>query len=264
MSSPVRFSSERSGQIERILLDRPNGNILDLEMLAAIREGIEHISKEPGSCKLLVFEGAGRHFSFGASVQEHLPETVGRMLPAFHRLFWDLERLSIPTAAVVRGQCLGGGFELVLACHFLFATPGARFGCPEIKLGVFPPVLAALGERRLGGFAAERMLLTGQSIDASEAWRLGFLTRVLDDGAESPEPGEALLAWYRETLRPLSAFALRQGTKALRQATGFVAELDRALRATEEQYLREVLESRDGNEGIEAYLARRQPVWRDE
>jgi cyclohexa-1,5-dienecarbonyl-CoA hydratase len=259
----LRAALVEEGTVLEIVLDRPKGNVLTAEMMGELEQALDE-HRDRRELRLVILRGAGGHFSYGASIEQHRRDLAPRLLAAFHRLIRRLATYPVPVAALIDGQCLGGGFELVLACHFLFATPGARFGCPEIKLGVFPPVLAALGERRLGGFAAERMLLTGQSIDASEAWRLGFLTRVLDDGAESPEPREALLAWYRETLRPLSAFALRQGTKALRQATGFVAELDRALRATEEQYLREVLESRDGNEGIEAYLARRQPVWRDE
>ena len=255
----LRASLIEEGTVLEILLDRPKGNVLTAEMMGELERALD-AHRDRRELRLVVLRSAGGHFSYGASIEEHRKALAPSLLAAFHCLIRRLAAYPVPVAALVEGQCLGGGFELVLACHFLFATPGARFGCPEIKLGVFPPVLAALGERRLGSFAAERLLLTGGSIDASEAWRLGFLTRVLDDGTD---PREALLAWYRETLRPLSAFALRQGTKALRQATGFLAVLDRALRATEDQYLREVLESHDGNEGIEAYLERRKPIWRD-
>ena len=256
----LRASLLEDGTVLDVVLDRPKGNVLTSELMGELEAVLaEHEGRR--ALRLVFLRGAGGNFSYGASIEEHRKELAPGMLAAFHRLIRRLAAYPVPVAALVEGECLGGGFELVLACHFLFATPGARFGCPEIKLGVFPPVLAALGERRLGGFAAERMLLTGGSIDASEAWRLGFLTRVIDDGADARE---ALLAWYRETLRPLSAFALRQGTKALRQATGLLDELERALRATEEQYVREVLESHDGTEGIEAFLERRQPRWRDE
>lgn len=256
----LRTSLIEEGTVLDVVLDRPKGNVLTSELIGELEAALDE-HRDRRELRLVVLRGAGGNFSYGASIEEHRKDLAPRLLAAFHRLIRSLAGYPVPVAALIEGQCLGGGFELVLACHFLFATPGARFGCPEIKLGVFPPVLAALGERRLGGFAAERMLLTGQPIDASEAWRLGFLTRVIDEGSE---PLEGLLAWYRETLRPLSAAALRQGTKALRQATGFVDQLDRALRATEEQYLREVLESRDGNEGIEAYLERRKPRWEDD
>src|SRR6266542_5902493 len=76
MTSPIRYAIEHSGELARIVLDRPKANILDAEMLGAIRERIAALSADPGAVKLLVFEGAGAHFSFGASVEEHLPGRV--------------------------------------------------------------------------------------------------------------------------------------------------------------------------------------------
>lgn len=259
-ATPETLRADRieNGTLLEIVLDRPKGNVLTSRMMSELSAVLaEH--RDHAELRLVVLRGAGGHFSFGASIEEHRKDQAPALLQGFHRLVRQLAAYPVPVAALVEGQCLGGGFELVLPCHFLFATPEARFGCPEIKLGVFPPVLAAIGPQRLGGLVAERMLLTGTSIDASEAWRLGLLTRVFEDG----DPRDGLLAWYRETLAPLSAFALRQGTRALREAAGWTAELDRALEATEKQYLDEVLPSHDGNEGIEAFLARRQPEWRD-
>lgn len=259
-ATPETLRADRieNGTLLEIVLDRPKGNVLTSRMMSELSAVLaEH--RDHAELRLVVLRGAGGHFSFGASIEEHRKDQAPALLQGFHRLVRQLAAYPVPVAALVEGQCLGGGFELVLPCHFLFATPEARFGCPEIKLGVFPPVLAAIGPQRLGGLVAERMLLTGASIDASEAWRLGLLTRVFEDG----DPRDGLLTWYRETLAPLSAFALRQGTRALREAAGWTAELDRALEATEKQYLDEVLPSHDGNEGIEAFLARRQPEWRD-
>jgi enoyl-CoA hydratase len=135
---------------------------------------------------------------------------------------------------------------VAIICHFLFATADARFACPEIKLGVYPPVLAAVGDRRLGGLVCERLLLTGGELDAATGERLGLLTARF---AAGEDPEEAILAWYRDTLEPLSAFALRQGTRAARVASGFLDALDRGLAASERQYVDEVLASHDGNEG---------------
>ncbi|HEX4803367.1 MAG TPA: enoyl-CoA hydratase-related protein, partial [Myxococcaceae bacterium] len=137
--------------------------------------------------------------------------------------------------------------------------PSARFACPEVKLGVFPPVLAAIGPLRLGQPVSERLLLTGESLDAAAAHRLGFVARVLTSSAAQAE----LIAWYRETLAPLSAFAIRQATKASRRASGLLQALQTPLSQIERQYVEEALESSDGNEGIAAFLERRKPVWRD-
>lgn len=246
------------GTVLALTLDRPKGNVLDRALMEELGAALE-THRESAPLRLVVLSGAGGSFSYGASIEEHRKDQAADMLAAFHRLIRQVAAYPVPLAALVEGRCLGGGFELVLACHFVFATPGAILGCPEIQLGVFPPVLAAFGARRLGGFLAERMLLTGETVDTETAHRLGLVTAVLP----AEEPLAALLAWYREHLRPRSAFALRQGTRALRQGSGLLEELDRALTATEAQYLGELLPSHDGNEGIEAFLARRRPVWED-
>lgn len=256
MSSPVRSSTEHSGQVERIVLDRPNGNVLDLEMLAAIRERIEQIAGNPGPCKLLVFEGAGRHFSFGASVEEHLPDKVGRFLPAFHRLFWDLERLSIPTAAVVRGQCLGGGFELALWCGLLFCDPTTRFGVPEIKLGVFPPIAAIVLPWRVSGARSTQMILSGESVDGMAAAHLGLA----DWCGEDPEAD--LQKWFVENLEGKSAVAVRTAWRASRRLLADALRND--LTSIESLYLKDLMSHTDPIEGISAFLEKRPPVWRDQ
>ncbi|MEJ2245800.1 MAG: enoyl-CoA hydratase-related protein [Acidobacteriota bacterium] len=141
----------------------------------------------------------------------------------------------------------------------LFASPTASFGCPEIKLGVFPPVLAAIGAQRLGGPLAERMILTGSTIDAATAEKSGMVTAVLS--GENPE--EELIEWYQKNLRPLSAFAIRQNARVVRIGSGMEAALQEPLDIIERQYVDEVLASHDGNEGIQSFLERRKPVWKD-
>ncbi|MGD2114793.1 MAG: enoyl-CoA hydratase/isomerase family protein [Acidobacteriota bacterium] len=254
----LRVERIEEGTVLRILLDKPKGNVLDSKMMGEISAALEEHADDE-ALRLVLLRGAGGSFSYGASIEEHRKEQAPGMLGAFHRLVRRLAEYPVPVAALVEGQCLGGGFELVLICHFLFATPGARFGCPEIKLGVFPPVLAAVGTERLGSFPAERMLLTGDTVTAAEAERLGWLTGTL----EGDDPEQDLLAWYRKTLAPLSAFALRQGTRALRRSAGWARNLGEILDRAEAQYVDEILESHDGNEGIEAFLERREPAWRN-
>ncbi len=259
MNERVEVSLLEEDTVLRLVLDAPPGNVLTTALITELGRALEE-HREQQSLRLVLLRGAGRHFSFGASVEEHRREQAPAMLGAFHDLVRRLAAYPVPTAALVEGQCLGGGFELVLCCHFLFATPKARFACPEIKLGVFPPLFACLGAQRLGGLLAERLLLTGGVLDAPLADRLGLLAGLFEDGGDAEA---ALLAWYRENLRPLSAYALRQGTRSIRQASGLLDTLDRALEAAERQYLEGVLPSHDGNEGIEAFLARRPPQWRD-
>jgi cyclohexa-1,5-dienecarbonyl-CoA hydratase len=253
MTSPIRCTSEYAGELSRIILDRPKSNILDSEMLVAIRGRIEALSENPGSVKLLVFEGEGPNFSFGASVEEHLPQKVAGLLRQFHSLFWDLERLSIPTAAVVRGQCLGGGFELALWCGFVACEPTARFAVPEIKLGVFPPIAAIALPWRVTGARSAQMILTGESLTGEEAAQCGIADRCCGDA------GAALAAWFVERLQPRSAVALRAAWRASRRL--LTDRLRNDIGSLEQLYLTDLMSHRDPVEGLSAFLERRNPVW---
>ncbi|MEX0880139.1 MAG: enoyl-CoA hydratase/isomerase family protein [Thermoanaerobaculia bacterium] len=255
MTFPIRCTSERSGQIQRIVLDRPKGNVIDLEMIAAIRARLAELSADPGPAKLLVFEGAGEHFSFGASVEEHLPGRVAELLPAFHGLFRDLEALGVPTTALVRGQCLGGAFEIALWCGVVFCEPSARLGVPETKLGVFPPIAAIALPWRVPGARATQMIISGDSYDAQDAAACGLVDRCTND-AET-----ALQQWFDERLAGKSAVAVRMAWRASRRLLSRALAID--LPELERLYLEELMAHRDPVEGLTAFLERRQPVWKD-
>src|SRR5687767_7013421 len=137
-SMPVEIGFSPDGTRAAFTISHPKGNIITAEIVDALRAGLESIADNP-HLKLITIEGAGRDFSFGASVPEHAPDRIGAVLPAFHALIDDVLTAPAVTAAVVRGRCLGGGFELALACDFIFAELKATVGLPEIALGVFPP-----------------------------------------------------------------------------------------------------------------------------
>ena len=252
---PIRCRSERSGQIQRIVLDRPKGNILDLAMVTAIRSRIAELAADRGCLKLVVFEGAGEHFSFGSSVQEHLPGLVEGMLPAFHGLFRDLEALGVPTAAIVRGQCLGGGFELALWCGMTFCEPSARFGLPETRLGVFPPLAPIALPWRVPGARATQVILSGDTYDPQTAATWGLVDRCTSDAER------ALTQWFDECLAGKSAVAARMSWKAARHFLARALETD--LPKLERLYLADLMSHKDPVEGLKAFLERRPPVWSD-
>jgi cyclohexa-1,5-dienecarbonyl-CoA hydratase len=227
-------------------------------MMKALSEALTLQCANP-HLRMVFIRGAGSHFSFGASVEEHRKEQAPSMLAGFHAMIRQMAAYPVPVAALVEGSCLGGAFELILACHFVFAAPSANFGCPEIKLGVFPPVLAAIGAHRLGGPLAEKLIVTGATIDAVAAEKSGLVSAVFStDNTE-----EELIEWYRKNLRPLSAFSIRQANRVARIGSGLVAALQTPLDTIERQYVEEVLASNDGNEGISAFIERRKPVWKD-
>ena len=253
MSTPIQCVSERSGQIQRIVLDRPRANVLDLEMIRAIRSRLAELSSDPGPLKLLVFEGAGEHFSFGASVGEHLPGKVAELLPAFHGLFRDLESLGAPTAAIVRGQCLGGAFELALWCGLILCEPSARLGVPEAKLGVFPPVAALALPWRVPGARATQIILSGETYDAQTAVASGLADRCADDASA------VLREWFDGCLAEKSAVAVRAAWRASRRLLERALEVE--LPELERQYLEDLMAHRDPVEGLSAFLERRPPAW---
>ncbi len=246
------------GTLLRLVLDRPKGNVLTLEMMKALSEALAAGSGN-SHLRMVIIRGSGNHFSFGASVEEHRKEQAASMLAGFHAMIRQVAAYPVPIAALVEGSCLGGAFELILACHFVFASPTASFGCPEIKLGVFPPVLAAIGAHRLGGPLTEKLILTGATIDAAAAEKAGLVSAIFASGNSEEE----LMEWYRKNLRPLSAFAIRQNNQVARIGSGLIAALQAPLDKIERQYVEKVLASNDGNEGINSFIERRKPVWKD-
>lgn len=244
---------EREGQLARLILNQPKGNVLDADMVGALRALLPALSAVP-TLKLLVLEGAGAHFSFGAAVAEHLPGEVEAMLSSFHSLFLEIDALGVPTAALVRGQCLGGGCELAMFCGRVIVEPSARMGLPEVSLGVFPPLGALLLPWRVGGAAATNLVLSGEILDAEAAARIGLADRCV------PEAEQELSRWFEAVFAPRSAVALRY---AWRAARGPVSErLRRDLPVLESLYLEGLMSCSDPVEGLTAFLERRPAQWR--
>jgi cyclohexa-1,5-dienecarbonyl-CoA hydratase len=203
----------------------------------------------------VLIEGDGPHFSFGASVAEHRPGRIGEMLPAFHGLFAQMLRAAVPLLAAVRGQCLGGALELAAFCQRVFAAPDARLGQPEIQLGVFAPVASLILPERIGRGGAEDLCLSGRTLDADEALRIGLVDEIAAD------PAAAALAYARRHLLPRSASSLRMAVRASRH--GFASRLQRDLQELEHLYLDELMATHDAVEGIAAFVEKRPPVWSD-
>jgi cyclohexa-1,5-dienecarbonyl-CoA hydratase len=255
MSDQSKVSSElrHDGALLHIALNAPKANVLDSAMLAGIEAALDAHGDDP-RLALIAFEGTGKHFSFGASVEEHQADQAAAMLERFHGLFRRLGELSVPTAAVVRGQCLGGGLELASYCTWIFAHDGARFGQPEIKLAVFPPMASVLLPWRVGGGAAADLCVSGRSIDAAAALRIGLVQHV------SQDPAAALEAFFAEHLAPLSPSSVRFTERAVRLSLH--RALERDLPDIERLYLDELMKTHDANEGIASFLEKRDPVYR--
>lgn len=251
----IKFSIE--DRVARITLAKPPLNILNIAMMREIGEALGSLTQERAIVAIVFEAGNGsRAFCAGVAVEEHVAETVYQMLDGFHGIFRQLEQLGRPTIAVVEGSALGGGCELVAACDIVIAGEQARFGQPEIKLGVFPPLAAILLPRIIGEKRARELILTGELIDAQEAARIGLVNCVVPASMLAEKTREVLTR-----LRELSATALELTRKAIDLGNG--RTIDVALKQVEDIYLHELMRTSDANEGVKAFMEKRKPVWRD-
>jgi cyclohexa-1,5-dienecarbonyl-CoA hydratase len=251
----IRFSIK--GRVGRITMARPPLNILNIAMMREMGECLNECMAARDMVAI-VFDAVpeSRVFSAGVAVEEHVEETIYQMLESFHNIFRTLEQIAKPTVAVVNGAALGGGCELVAACDFCIATESARFGQPEIKLGVFPPIAAVLLPRIIGERKARELILTGELIDAEEAARLGLVNMVVPP-AQLEQKTEELLVRLRE----LSAPALESARRAI--DTGRGRSFEEALTKVEDLYLNELMKTDDAREGVNAFMEKRKPIWRN-
>jgi cyclohexa-1,5-dienecarbonyl-CoA hydratase len=252
VSGPVKTWLERDGRLLRLRLARPKANVLDAAMTAALDEALARHADTPALTGILI-DHDGPHFSFGASVEEHLPGRCAAMLKGFHALILRVFGAPVPVLAAVRGQCLGGGLEVALAGSRIFAGRDARLGQPEIALGVFAPAATALLPLRLGRARADDLLFSGRTVGADEAIALGLVDAVADD------PEAAAVAWFDQHLAPRSASSLRFAVRAARAEAA--AGLAARLAELERLYLDGLMATRDAAEGLEAFLAKRPARW---
>lgn len=247
----IRF--EKTADRYRITLADPPLHILDIEMLGQLREALGRVEADRA---LLVVDAEGeKAFSAGASVQDHMGDRIDSMLSLFHDCFRILDRLDVVTIALVRGAALGGGCELALACDFVLAASNAKFGQPEIKLGVFPPVAAFQLARQLPPRRGLELLLAGDSIDAAEASRLGIVNAVFE-ATTFPADAETWIG----RLTKLSPSSLRYAKKAFRISAH--ADFQQRLTETERLYLDELMKTDDAVEGLTAFIEKRPPRYR--
>ena len=251
----VKINYTHNNSVAAITLDDGKGNVLDSIMMGELQCLLDSFAANK-DLKLITFEGAGKHFSFGASVEEHKKENAATMLSSFHQMFYTIKELAIPTLAKITGQCLGGGMELAIMCNFLFADKTAKFGQPEIVLGVFPPPASIILAEKIGLARAEDLILTGRAITATEANNYGLVNQVYDD-KQTLEDGVEL--FITQQIVPKSASSLRYGVKAVRVKFNHV--LTTFLPELEQMYVNNLMNTRDANEGINSFLEKRKPEW---
>ncbi|MBI3264386.1 MAG: enoyl-CoA hydratase/isomerase family protein [Acidobacteria bacterium] len=256
MDDDLRVIAAAGGERLRLVLNAPKRNALTLALIEQIRAALGAVS-DHGHLRLVTLESAHADFSVGSSIEEHRPEVIDRALPPFHQLIRDLLKTEAVTAAVVRGRCLGGGFELALACDLIVAAEDAVLGLPEINLGVFPPPASVLLPLRVGASRATAAILTGEAQSASTWREYGLLLSVVPSDRLEDEVSD----WHRRYLSPRSAAALRHAAVASR--LHLVQAAEHLLPRAERLYLDQLMRTHDAGEGILAFLEKRPPKWED-
>jgi cyclohexa-1,5-dienecarbonyl-CoA hydratase len=242
-------------RVSRITFARPPLNVFNIEMMREIATALGESAQREIVAIVFDADKDSRSFSAGVAIEEHVQGTIFQMLDAFHSIFRLMEQIAKPTIALVDGAALGGGCEMVAACDIVIASDRSRFGQPEIKLGVFPPVAAVLLPLVIGEKRARELILTGEIIDATEAGRLGLCSHVVPSTQLEPKLLEVLAK-----LRELSGTSLGYARQSLDLGRG--RSIDAALSEQENVYLHELMKSQDANEGVKAFIEKRKPVWR--
>lgn len=237
-------------------MDQPPGNLLSLAMVRELRDALSEIDGRTG-VKWVTVEGAADEFSYGAKIQEHLPDEMRVVLPETHRMLRQWLACAAPTAALVSGRCLGGGFELALACDDILATVDASFGLPEVRLAAFPPAAAAFLPARVGASRASRAIVSGAIQQASYWHDAGLVSVVMSENGLY----DAAREWFVRHLAAHSATALSHGARAARLM--LMSHALPVLESAERLYLESLLDTEDVREGIQAFIDKRPPTWKN-
>ncbi|CAA7617164.1 Cyclohexa-1,5-dienecarbonyl-CoA hydratase [Magnetospirillum sp. LM-5] len=252
--SALKVWRDRDGKLLRLRLARPKANIVDAEMIGALNAALVE-AKADIHLRGVLLDHEGPHFSFGASVPEHMPDQCAGMLKSLHELVREMVAYPVPIMVAVRGQCLGGGLEVAAAGHLMFVSEDARLGQPEIQLAVFAPAASCLLPERMPRAAAEDLLFSGRSITGAEAVATGLANALAD------EPEAAALAWFDAGLAKHSASSLRFAVSAAR--AGMVERVIAKIALVEDLYLNGLMATRDAVEGLTAFVEKRPAHWED-
>lgn len=241
--------------IARITLHHPPINVIDIPMMEDLA-GALALAESERDVSVLVITGSERAFSAGVDVAAHTPDKVEEMLTKFHAIFRALVLSRKVLVAGVRGHCLGGGAELAMMCDVVLTADTATWGFPEISLGCYPPVAATALAAIVGQKRAAELILTGRKFSGHEALSMGLASAMVAS-AEVPEKLNFVLADFTA----LSAAALAATKQAM--YVWDAMHFDKGLGRAEKIYLEELMQTEDAREGVQSFLEKRPPKWKN-
>lgn len=249
------ISLEIDSPAATIMLNRPPYNVIDIPMMDEIIDALKAI-EEDSKIQFLLFRGAGdKLFSAGVDISDHTEDKIEMMLTKFHEIFRIIYKWDKISISVVHAPAIGGGCELAALCDFVIAAESAKFSQPEINVGCYPPVAAAAFPRIIGPKATMDLILTGRELSATEAEKLGLITRVVADDKLNDSVEELL-----STLKGKSRAILSLARKSIR--AGIEWEYNIALTKAEDIYFDELMKTEDVKEGVNAFREKRKADWR--
>jgi cyclohexa-1,5-dienecarbonyl-CoA hydratase len=252
-TSFARIGFELQPSVARIVLRHPPLNVIDVAMMEELAQALAEIEAR-SDVSVIVLSGARKGLSAGVDVAAHIPDKVEEMLIKFHAVVRALVASKKVTIAAVRGHCLGGGAELAMVCDMVYTTTSARWGFPEIKLGCYPPVACTALAALVGQKRASELILTGRTITGAAAAEMGLANRAVPD-----EELDSAVEQTVQELLSLSPAALAVTKKAIYAWDAM--HFDKGLARAEKIYLEELMKTADAQEGIRAFMQKREPKW---
>ncbi len=243
------------GGLGTITLNRPPVNVLNIEMMNEINETLKDWT-EKRDLKVVLFNANGKCFSAGVDVAEHIGDLVPKMIESFHGMFRLMDSLGAVTVSSVYGSCLGGGCEVAIFCDLVIADDTAKFGQPEIQVGVLPPIAAQIMPRLIGRKAAMDLILSGRIASAKESMDMGLINKVVAKGELEQETDKFIKPYLS-----LSAEIIRVTKKTIK--AGLMDDFEPSLKVIEDIYLNELMRTVDAQEGLKAFLDKRTPEWKN-
>ena len=244
------------GPIGIVQLNRPKVlNALNFEIMSELVSALEELDREV-TIKAIILTGSERSFAAGADLAEMSQSTPVDLVLGRRFELWDrIRKISKPIIAAVSGYCLGGGNELAMNCDLIVASETATFGQPEVNVGIIP---GAGGTQRLprvvGKYKAMEMILTGKSISADEAYRIGLVNRVV--------PPESLMEEAKKIATEIASkppISIRSAKEAILRAQDTTLEMGLEF---ERKAFYMLFATEDGREGMKAFLEKRKPIYK--
>ncbi len=249
----TRISIDLAPPVARITLNHAPLNVIDIPMMEELVDSLKDFDAR-ADISTIVLTGEGKAFSAGVDVAAHTPDKIEEMLAKFHGVIRALIATRKVTIAAVHGNCIGGGAELAMVCDIVYTTEDAQWGFPEIKLGCYPPVACTALAALVGPKRAAELILTGRFISGKEAAEIGLANRAVGENELLKAVGEC-----SEHLRKLSPAALAIAKKASYAWDSM--HFDKGLARAEKIYFEDLMKTEDAQEGIRAFMEKRQPKW---